>query len=128
MRKIPSETKIIQYKGKKISDSEADRRFGNNLSEPNHTFFFSLENGKVIDGNDQGNDSKWINHSCDPNCESREEKGKIFIYALKEIESGEELFYDYSLFIDQKITKAIKNAHKCECGSKNCRKTMLFKN
>ena len=54
--------------------------------------------------------------------------GKIFIYALKEIESGEELFYDYSLFIDQKITKAIKNAHKCECGSKNCRKTMLFKN
>ena len=124
-RKIPAGARIIEYQGKRITDKQAEERFGQDPENPYHTFFFSLESGKLIDGGDEGNDARWINHSCEPNCEAQEEKGKVFIHALHDIPRGEELFYDYGLVIDERMTKALKKAYECRCGSADCRGTML---
>lgn len=124
-RKIPAGARIIEYQGKRISDKQAEKRFGQDPDNPFHTFFFSLESGKLIDGGDEGNDARWINHSCEPNCEAQEEKGRVFIHALRDIARGEELNYDYGLVIDDKLTKALKKAYECRCGCESCRGTML---
>lgn len=124
-RKIEPETCLIEYGGKRISAREADKRAGADPDNPFHTFFFSLESGKVIDGGDEGNDARWINHGCDPNCEAREEKGRVYIYALREIRRGEELCYDYRLQLDERHTPKLKKAYECRCGAANCRRTML---
>lgn len=124
-RKIPAGACIIEYQGKRITEKQAEKRFGLDPENPFHTFFFSLENGKLIDGGDEGNDARWINHSCEPNCEAREDKGHVFIHALRDIARGEELSYDYGLVIDERMSKALKKAYECRCGSANCRGTML---
>ncbi len=124
-RKIPTGARIIEYLGKRITEKQAEKRFGLDPENPYHTFFFSLESGKLIDGGDEGNDARWINHSCEPNCEAQEEKGRVFIHALRDIARGEELNYDYGLVIDEKMNKALKKAYECRCGNPSCRGTML---
>ena len=123
---------IIEYKGERISWKTALKRHPHDPSQPNHTFYFSITNGKVIDGKVKGNDARWINHSCSPNCIANEVKDKknrlhVFLFAKKNIKIGEELFYDYSLDVEGKHTKALKEDYLCRCGSKKCRGTMLSK-
>jgi SET domain-containing protein len=79
----------------------------------------------VINPEIGGNDARWINHSCNPNCEAIEEDDRIFIYAMRNIEAGEELLYDYQMQIDEPITDAAKKKFACHCGASNCRGTML---
>ncbi len=125
-RKIPAGTRIIEYLGEIISSAEADRRHPVNPDDPFHTFFFALESGKVIDGGSQGNDARWINHCCEPNCETEEsDDGRIFVVSLQPIERGEELNYDYGLVIDERYTKKLKDSYLCLCGAPSCRHTML---
>lgn len=126
-RKIPAGTRIIEYGGERISAKEADRRHPTNPDDPFHTFFFALSSGRVIDGGDNGNDARWINHSCQPNCEAQEGKhGKrVYIVALDDIPRGTELSYDYGLVLDGRITKALKEGYRCLCGTPPCRGTML---
>jgi SET domain-containing protein len=129
---IPKDTCIIEYKGEQISWKKALDRHPHDLTQPNHTFYFSLSSGKVIDGNIQGNESKWVNHSCEPNCEAREikdgtKKTHVFLFALRKIKKHEELVYDYRLEIEGRLTKTIKKEYQCYCGMKKCRKTMLYK-
>jgi len=124
-RKIPAGEFIIEYKGERITQREADKRAGADPDNPFHTFFFSLESGKLIDGGVNGNEARWINHSCEPNCEAREEGGQIFIHALRDIRRGEELNYDYGLIIEDRHTPAVKRAYACLCGAAHCRGTML---
>jgi len=126
-RAIPTGTRVIEYVGTRISAKEADRRHPTNPDDPFHTFFFALSSGRVIDGNEEGNDARWINHACDPNCESLEGKGgkRVHIIAKRDIRRGEELNYDYGLVIDEKMTKTLKSQYQCRCGSANCRGTML---
>jgi SET domain-containing protein len=125
-RKLAKGERIIEYKGELIGWREADRRPPSDPDDPNHTFFFSLSDGKhVIDANVGGNAARWINHSCDPNCESAEDDGRVFIEALRDIRAGEELFYDYGLVIDERITPTLKKQFRCLCGAKECRGTML---
>ena len=75
------------------------------------------------------NAARWINHSCKPICETREDtfdgEPRVFIYAKRALKVGEELFYDYSLDIEGKITKQMKKDYECRCGAKKCRGTML---
>lgn len=123
---------IIEYKGEQISWKRALKRHPHDPLQPHHTFYFSLTNGRVIDGKVKGNAARWINHSCAPNCIAQEYQNSkdglhVFLYALKNISIGQELFYDYSLEIDGKKTKALKKEYLCCCSSKNCRKTMLSK-
>lgn len=124
-RKIAAGASVVEYEGERITDKQAARRKPADPDNPFHTFFFSLENGKMIDGAANGNDSRWINHSCAPNCEAREEDGRIFIYALRDIRRGEELNYDYGLVLAERHTAAVKRNYACRCGAENCRSTML---
>ncbi len=126
-RDIRSGEKIIEYTGRLISWKEADRVPPSDPNDPNHTFLFSLSDGKrVIDASVSRNAARWINHSCDPNCETEEnEAGRVFIEALRDIASGEELHYDYCLVVDEKINKKLKRQYRCLCGAEQCRGTML---
>ncbi len=126
-RKIPAGTRVIEYTGERISGKEADRRHPVNPDDPFHTFFFALSSGKVIDGGVDGNEARWINHCCQPNCETQEGRhGKrVYVVALRDIARGEELNYDYGLVIDEKITTALKKSYLCLCGAPTCRGTML---
>lgn len=119
--------KIIEYTGERIGWDEADRRPPSDPDDPNHTFFFSLSDGAtVIDAAVGGNDARWINHSCKPNCEAIEtDDGRVFIYARRDLEPGEELNYDYGLILEERITKKLRKAYECRCGAKKCRGTML---
>ena len=117
--------RLLEYKGQRISWKEAVRRHPHNPDEPNHTFYFALEDGRVIDGNVDGNSARWINHSCAPNCEAEEIDGRVFIQALRDISADEELFYDYGLVIDERQTKKLKKEYACRCGARKCRGTML---
>lgn len=122
---------IIEYEGERISWKEAERRHPHDPLQPNHTFYFSLEDGRVIDANHRGNAARWINHSCKPNCEAQEEiydgQPRVFIFAKRRLVPGEELFYDYALDVEGRITKEMKKDYACRCGAKNCRGTMLAK-
>ncbi len=119
---IAKGTRIIEYTGKRILWKEV----ANDL-EDEHTFLFGLDNGKdVIDPEVGGNEARWINHSCGPNCEAIEnEDERVFIYALRDLQPGEELFYDYQLEIDGPRTIQAEKESACHCGSPKCRGTML---
>jgi SET domain-containing protein len=116
---------LIEYVGEIISWKEALRRHPHDPNDPNHTFYFHIDDGRIIDALYGGNSSRWINHSCDPNCEADEVEGRVFIKALRNIKAGEELNYDYGLVIDEPYTKKLKAEYPCWCGSKNCRGTLL---
>ena len=119
--------RVIEYKGQLISWPEALRRHPHDPSDPNHTFFFHLDDAQVIDAGVGGNAARWINHACAPNCEADEENGRVFIRALRKIRPGEELFYDYGLTIDERYTPKLKREYACRCGARQCRGTMLAK-
>jgi SET domain-containing protein len=122
MQPIAKGTRIIEYTGTRVPwDSVPDN------SEDPRTFLFGLENGKdVIDPEFGGNEARWINHSCDPNCEAIEEDDeRVFIDALRDLQPGEELFYDYQLEVDEPVTAEVKEESRCDCGASNCRGHML---
>jgi len=125
LRRIPKDTRIIEYKGKLITDKEADRRYSRVHEHSPHTMLFSLEGGWVIDATRRGNSARWINHSCAPNCDIEEEGRRIFIESRRDIQPGDELTYDYNLQIGEKHTKTAKREHACFCGTRRCRGTML---
>ncbi len=126
LKPITAGERIIEYTGEVISWPEALRRHPHDPADPNHTFYFSLDDGgHVIDAKVGGNASRWINHACEPNCQADEEQGRVFIEALRDLSPGEELFYDYGLVIDERYTPKLKKECECRCGSPNCRKTLL---
>jgi uncharacterized protein len=125
LKAIPKGTRIIEYKGKLITDKEADRRYSRMHEHSPHTMLFSIDDGLVIDATRYGNSARWINHSCAPNCEIEEEGHHVFIDARRDIRRGEELTYDYNLQIGEKHTKKAQREHACFCRSRRCRGTML---
>ncbi len=126
LRRIRKGERIVEYKGKRISVREADRRYPDDESKPAHTFLFQLDAGPVIDANRDGNSARWLNHSCDPNCETEEDEGRIFIHAIRDIAPGEELTYDYRLLVDEPITKTVRERYPCLCSTPRCRGTLLL--
>ena len=116
---------LIEYIGEVVSWKEALRRHPHDPKDPNHTFYFHIDEKHVIDAKHGGNSSRWINHSCKPNCEADETDGRVFIKALQNIPAGTELFYDYGLIIDGKYTKKLKAEYPCWCGAPKCRGTLL---
>jgi len=116
---------LMEYVGEVISWPEALRRHPHDPAQPNHTFYFHIDDGHVIDAKVGGNASRWINHSCQPSCEADEDGGRVFIKALRNIAAGEELSYDYGLVIDAKYTPQLLADYPCWCGADNCRGTLL---
>lgn len=125
-RKIPAGDCIIEYRGERIEWATALERADAAGGPVNHTYFFSLADGRVIDGGSHGNDARFINHSCEPNCEPLEhDDGRVYIYSLMDIEPGEELAYYYALIFEGRHTAGIKRAFACRCGASSCTGTML---
>ena len=124
-RTIEAGERIVEYTGERITSDESAIRAEKSGGPVNHTFFFSLADGNVIDGGSGGNDARFINHACEPNCEAYEEDGKVFIYSLQEIEKGEELNYNYALIYEERHTAAVKKLFECRCGAPSCTGTML---
>jgi hypothetical protein len=124
-RDIAKGETLIEYVGEIISAKEAEDRHPHDPEDPNHTFYFQVDDDKVIDALHGGNSAKWINHCCTPNCKPEVIDGRVFIKAKKNILVGEELNYDYGLIIDEPITKKLIAQYPCWCGSPKCRGTLL---
>jgi SET domain-containing protein len=127
LQPIRKGTRLIEYIGERISQREADRRHTSEHGWSPHTMLFAVDEKTVIDATRWGNSARWINHSCSPNCEAVDDKGRIYIEAIRNIRPGEELTYDYNLVLDEPHTPAAKSAHPCYCGARQCRGTLLGK-
>jgi SET domain-containing protein len=119
--------RIMEYLGERISHAEADARYEQKGDDDGHTFLFIASNRTVIDAGVDGNDARFINHSCNPNCETVIENSRVFIDAIRNIKPGEELGYDYQLTWESTDDPAELALYACRCGAKKCRGTMLDK-
>ncbi|MGH7602604.1 MAG: SET domain-containing protein [Gemmatimonadaceae bacterium] len=126
-RYIRKGTRILEYRGERIDNDEADRRYDDSRMRRHHTFLFTLDKKTVIDGAPAvgGGDASFINHSCDPNCEAVITGKKIFIQALRGIEPGTELAYDYQYERTGKNDKELEKFYICRCGAPTCRGTIM---
>jgi SET domain-containing protein len=125
-RPIKKGTRIIEYTGERISNTEADRRYDEDKMPSHHTFLFTLNRRTVVDAAVGGNEARFINHSCAPNCEAVIVDGKrIFIEALRDIPVGVELVYDYQFERTDEHTAKDERFYACHCGAPECRGTML---
>lgn len=125
IRPIKSGEKLIEYVGEIITHAEADERYDDESMDEHHTFLFTITSRLVIDATNDGNESRFINHSCDPNCEAEIEKGRVFISAIRDIAVGEELHYDYGYERSGDETEEDERRYKCLCGTSKCRGSIM---
>ena len=109
---LPKGVKVVEYTGPRISKKEADQLF----ADSSITYLFGVGDGSTVI-NGYGT-AMFINHSCDPNCETEELNGEVWVMSLRKIAAGEELTYDYNLYDGD------EDDARCYCGAKRCRKTM----
>src|SRR6202030_2289698 len=125
LRRIRKGTTVIEYLGDRVSHAQADARYEDKDPNDNHTFLFTVDAKTVIDGGVGGNDARYINHGCDPNCESTSVQRRIFIEAIRTIQPGEELAYDYQIERDADDPPNVDEIFACRCGAAKCRGSML---
>lgn len=125
-RRIRKGERIVEYLGERISHTEADRRFQQDDGGGSpHVLLFVVDGRTVIDAAVGGNEARFINHSCEPNCEAVIERRRIFIDAIRDIAPGEELTYDYELTRESEDDEEEEKRYPCRCGSPSCRGTLL---
>jgi len=124
-RDIPKDTRIIEYVGERIGNAEADRRYNDAAMKRHHTFLFILNDRVCLDAAFEGNESRFLNHSCAPNVEAVITRGHIYLEAIKKIPAGTELVYDYQFEDDPKYTMEDLKFYACRCGAPNCRGTIV---
>jgi len=100
LRRIRKGTTVVEYLGDRITHEEADERYADKDAKDNHTFLFTVNAKIVIDAGRNGNEARFINHGCEPNCESGIMAKRVFIDAIRTIQPGEELVYDYQITRD----------------------------
>jgi uncharacterized protein len=125
LRRIRKGTTIMEYLGDRVSHEEADARYEDKDPNDNHTFLFTVDSKTVIDGGIGGNDARYINHGCDPNCESASQNKRIYVEAIRTIKPGEELAYDYQIQRDPEDPPNVDEVFACRCGAEKCRGSML---
>jgi SET domain-containing protein len=126
-RAIPSGVRLIEYAGERLTPAEADARYPDVEGERHHTFLFAIDDDVVIDAAVNGNAARFINHSCDPNCDAVIDDGRIWIETIRDVAPGEELAYDYAYVLEERHTPAAKRRFPCHCGAATCRGTILAK-
>jgi SET domain-containing protein len=126
LKRIRKGTRLIEYLGERVSHAEADRRYADKDERDNHTFLFTVDSRTVIDAGVDGNDARFFNHSCDPNCESVIEARRVWIEATRTIEPGDEMTYDYQIVREDTDPPDIDQIFACRCGAPHCRGTMLW--
>jgi uncharacterized protein len=125
-RRIAKGTRIIEYLGERVTHAEADRRYEDKDAQDNHTFLFIVDEHTVIDAGVDGNAARFVNHACQPNCESVIEDARVFIDAVRAIAPGEELTYDYQIQREPDDPPDVDTIFACRCGHRRCRGTMLW--
>ena len=125
LKNIPKGTRVIEYAGQRISNALLERRYGDESSDKHHTFIFILSSRTCIDAAYNGNEARFVNHSCDPNCETTMRGSRIWIEATKDIPAGTELAYDYMYDDEPSFTEKDLLFHACRCGSPKCRGTIV---
>ena len=125
LRRIRKGTAIIEYLGERVTQAQADARHAGKDPNDGHTFLFTVDAKTVIDAGVDGNEARYVNHGCDPNCQAIDKDKRIFIQAVRTIQPGEELAYDYSIQRDDDDPSNIDEIFACRCGAKNCRGSML---
>jgi SET domain-containing protein len=125
LRRIRKGTTVVEYLGDRISHEEADTRYEDKKADDNHTFLFTVDSKIVIDAGVGGNEARYINHGCDPNCESTTRSKRVFIEAVRTIQKGEELAYDYQIQRDSDDAPNVDEIFACRCGAATCRGSML---
>lgn len=124
-QRIRKGTRIIEYAGERISSKEGDARYENHRAQHTPVLLFVVDQRTVIDAGVGGNEARFINHSCEPNCEAVIGSRRIYIEALRTISLGEELTYDYNLTRDESDDAQTELDYACHCGASTCRGTML---
>ncbi len=124
-RPIPSGTRLIEYTGQRLTQKQADARYPDDDIGRHHTFLFSIDDDVVIDAAVRGNKARFINHSCDPNCDAMVDDSRLWIETIRDVKRGEELAYDYAYELEERHSPAVKRRYPCYCGSANCRGTIL---
>jgi len=127
LRPIPAGVRIIEYAGERLTPAQADARYPDVEGERHHTFLFAIDDDVVVDAAVDGNEARFINHSCDPNCDAVIDEGRIWIESIRDIATGEELAYDYAYLLEERHTPSAKRRYPCHCGSTSCRGTILGK-
>ena len=117
VRRIRPGTRIVEYVGERLTGDEVDARYADEEAERWRTFLFRIGDDAYVDASRQGNDSRFINHSCDPNCETDVIDGHIYITAIRDIPPGEELTYDYALELEEEPLPSWEAHYACRCGS-----------
>ena len=125
-RAIAKGTRVLEYLGERITHKEADRRYEDKDENDNHTFLFIVDARTVIDAGVEGNEARFVNHACEPNCESVIERARVFIDAIRTIAPGEELTYDYQIQREADDPPDIDAIFACHCASPGCRGTMMW--
>ncbi len=126
LRRIRKGTRLIEYTGERITPAEADERYDDDAMASPHTFLFTINKRTVIDAAVGGNEARFINHSCDPNCEAVDDQGRIFIEAVRTIQPGEEIMYDYHLERPGPYRAEWAKRYACRCGATHCRGSLLL--
>ncbi len=124
-RDIPKGTRVVEYTGERITPEEADARYDDDALEHPHTFLFTVDKKTIIDGAREGNEARFINHSCEPNCEAVVEDKRVFVETIREIRAGDELTYDYHLDRPGRFREEWKERYACHCGAPSCRGILL---
>ncbi len=124
-RRIRPGRRLIAYLGEVLTSAEVDARYPDDDADDPHTFLFHCGKNRYVDASVGGNAARFINHSCDPNCETEVSDGTIWIRAVRNIQPGVELTYDYALEIERGATRARRSRYACRCGAVRCRRTML---
>jgi SET domain-containing protein len=126
LKNIKQGKRVIEYTGERITPEEETRRYDDETMDRHHTFLFAVDENTTIDAAVDGNEARFINHSCDPNCETINEDGHIFIEAMTFIKKGEELTYDYAYENDEPVNQELLDRYPCFCRARNCRGTILM--
>jgi SET domain-containing protein len=128
---IPAGVRLIEYAGARLTPEEAEARYPDVPGERHHTYLFAIDdddgNEVVIDAAVDGNEARFINHSCAPNCDAVVEHGRVWIETIRDVAPGEELAYDYAYVLEERHTPAAKRRFPCHCGAPACRGTILAK-
>jgi SET domain-containing protein len=127
IRTIPAGERLIEYTGERLTPAQAEARYPDEEGERHHTFLFAIDDDVIIDAAVDGNEARFINHSCDPNCDAVVDHGRIWIETIRDVAPGEELAYDYAYELEERHTPAAKRRFPCHCGAASCRGTILAK-
>lgn len=124
---IPAGIRFIEYAGERLTPEQAEARYPDDADGRHHTFLFAIDDDIVVDAAVNGNEARFLNHSCDPNCDVVISNKRLWIETIRDVKGGEELVYDYAYILKERHTLAAKRRFPCHCGAMNCRGTILAK-